>query len=381
MKITEVELTPVNTLRIEEHQNVFERSLFYIVRVKTDEGAVGVGEMSDLLHHEPPDIEYLRRRINRELKGKDPFDLNDIEAYIQRFHFKEVREGLDIAIYDLIGKALKMPLYRLLGGKVRDRVTIAFPIWRIYSEKEIPSKIEVINQMIKDGVSAIRVYVGGNFEADKKLLRSIRDSFGYDLTIRSLDASCIPTPKKAIKMIKKFQKYEFMYFESPCPPLDFQGMAEVRKAVDIPISHHVSSLDYAMKLIENRCVDIFNISITCGGFFLAKKLFTLAEAANIECVVGTTQELNIGTAAQAHLIASTPNIHYPCDPAGPLVYKDDVTKSRIEYRNGQMIVPEGIGLGVEIDENKLKKLTVKPEDLNKLMKEEKTAIVTPDKRF
>jgi len=80
MEVTEVELTPVSTLRIEKH--MYERSLFYIVRVKTDEKITGIREMSDLLHHELSDIEYLRRRMNRELKGKDAFNLDDVESII-----------------------------------------------------------------------------------------------------------------------------------------------------------------------------------------------------------------------------------------------------------------------------------------------------------
>jgi len=354
--ITRIEVFPIVTRRIIK-ERVYARSLFYITKIHTDEGIVGIGEASDILHHETPDVRFVEKRANRDLVGKDPTNIHEVERVIQGFSFGELCEGFDIALHDLLGKFYRVPIYKLLGGKVREKILIAFPLWAISRDEEIGRKIEEVAYMMENrGVKAIRIYVGANPEVDKRLLKALRDTFGYGLLIRSLDGSNRFTAKKAIRFIKEVERFEFMYFESPCQ--DLKGMAEVRRAVDSPISQHVGSPERALEMIENRSVDIFNISISGGGFYRAKKLFSIAEAAGIECVVGTTQELNIGTAAQAHLIASTPNIHYPCDPAGPLFYEKDVVKEGVRFKDGELYVPEGLGLGLEIDEGRLKELLI-----------------------
>lgn len=364
MQIRDVHVQPVRTRRVVAG-HVYASSLFYIIQVRADEGLTGIGEASDILHHEPPDVEYVAERARRDLLGKDAFNMNELQKAIRGYAFSEWRAGLDIALHDLLAKAFRLPLYTLLGGKVRDRVVIAFPIWTMAVEEEVPRKLAEISSMVERRIKAIRIYVGANAEADRKLLKEIRDRFGYGLLIRSLDTSNRFTPKKAIRYIRQVERYEFSYLESPCASIE--GMAEVRRAVDTPISQHVGSLEHALQMVRGRAVDIFNIAVVGGGFSYAKKLFTLAEAAGVECVVGTTQELNIGTAAQAHLIASTPNIDYPCDPAGPLFYEKDVVKAGVAFQEGEMLVPEGLGLGLEIDEEKLQELSIGPEEQKGLL--------------
>jgi len=364
VRIERIEFVPFATRRVIKG-HYYSSSLHYLVKMITDEEITGIGEASDILHILPPDLGYVTEKVNGQLKGVNPFNMNQVEAVILSVGIGPVCEGLDIALHDLLGKALKIPVFNLLGGKVRDNMLIAFPFWPIQSTSEVQKKIEELTDLVEKGIKTIRIYVGANVEADKNLLKSIRDKFGYEVLIRSLDISNRFSPKKAIRFIKEVEKYEFMYVESPCPTL--KGKAEVRRAVDTLISEHVGTPQNALAMIENRSVDIFNISVSSGGLMQAKKEFAIAEAGGIECVVGTTQEMTIGTAAQAHLIASTPNIHYPCDPAGPLFYEKDITKTRLEFKDGILTVPEGIGLGVEVDEEKLKEISIGSEGQKSLL--------------
>jgi L-alanine-DL-glutamate epimerase-like enolase superfamily enzyme len=364
LRIEHVEFIPFATRRMIKG-SYYGRSLFYLVKMRANDGITGIGEASDILHGLPPDIGYLTEWLNRRLSGLDPFNTNQVEAVIQSTGIGPLCEGLDTALHDLLGKALKVPVYALLGGKVRDSIPIAFPFWAIRGKQEVRRKIDELTYLVDRGIKTIRIYVGANIEADMNLLKDIRDKFEYDVLIRSLDLSNRFTPKRAIRFIKRAEKYEFMYAESPCK--DLKGMAEVRRAVDTPISQHVATLEHALAMIENRSVDIFNIGVAGGGLTQAKKQFVIAEAGGVECVVGTTQEMTIGTSAQAHLIASTPNVHYPCDPAGPLIYEKDITKTRLDLGGGILKVPEGIGLGIELDEERLKQIRVDPEDQKSLM--------------
>jgi muconate cycloisomerase len=103
-------------------------------------------------------------------------------------------------------------------------------------------------------------------------------------------------------------------------------------------------------------VDVFNVATYDLGIRGALSLFELAHGAGLQALHGTTQELSIGTAAAAHVCAAAPAVDLPCDPAGPQLYVEDVVKERVQYENSEMIVPDGPGLGVELDEDKLKEL-------------------------
>jgi muconate cycloisomerase len=144
-----------------------------------------------------------------------------------------------------------------------------------------------------------------------------------------------------------------MLVESPCRR-DPRLMAEVRRRSEAPISEHIGSLEFAMQLVEHEAVDIFNIAtVSLGGITGAKKLYALAEAAGIQTLIGTTQEASIGTSAQAHLGAAVPNLDFPADCMGPVLYQRDIVRQPVRYEGGCLIVPEGVGLGMAVDEAKL----------------------------
>ena len=106
-------------------------------------------------------------------------------------------------------------------------------------------------------------------------------------------------------------------------------------------------------------VDIFNTGPGYTGLTSAKKVFGLAEVFGIQALLGSTVELSIGTSARAHLASAIPNIDYPCYPSGPLVYQEQICKERVLYEAGHIVVPDGPGVGVEIDEDKLRAQTLK----------------------
>ena len=128
----------------------------------------------------------------------------------------------------------------------------------------------------------------------------------------------------------------------------------MKQAVDVPISEHSSEASVAVRLAQHEAVDIFNLGVGYSGMTACQKTFGLAELFGIKTLLGSTVELSItGTAARAHLAAAMPNLDFPCYPSGPLVYYEQVVKERVRYEEGHIIVPEGPGLGVELDEERL----------------------------
>jgi muconate cycloisomerase len=125
--------------------------------------------------------------------------------------------------------------------------------------------------------------------------------------------------------------------------------------VEVPIGEHMAeaSSGIAATMARSDALDVFNIGIGYEGITACRKIFALAELHGISTLLGSTVEMSIGTAAAAHLVAAVPNLDLPIYPAGPLVYREQVVKERVRYDEGHIIVPEGPGLGMELDEKLL----------------------------
>ena len=137
-----------------------------------------------------------------------------------------------------------------------------------------------------------------------------------------------------------------MLVESVALRGDLEGLREYRQRGRLPVSEHVHGTRHAWELLHRGCVDILNISpYVLGGLRATMRTAAMAEAAGMDVLIGTTQELNLGTAAVAHLGAVLPTLPYPADNAGPRLYVDDVVTGGVEYVDGDLCVPERPGLG------------------------------------
>lgn len=364
MKIERVQLFPVATPRVTGIANQH-------VIVKIEAGnAVGWGEMSDLSHVPMYqfDIGELERMLNELLRGKDGRNVAQIEDDLIRFFPDEghmysrsglVRQGIDLALHDLIAREAGVPVYHLLGGKLRDRMRVCYPIFRMRSVEEVPGNLQRVEDKLKDGFDLIRVYVGANRAADELFLGQFTDRFGGRVEIKSLDFSNLLDWRRSIMAIERYQELcDFMLVESAAPRLDIDGLTEFRRRCKRPISEHVLNIHHGWQLLSAGAVDILNVSpYLLGGLRASLRLVALAEAARISVLIGTTQELSLGTAAVAHLAAAARVLDYPGDNTGPQLYTADVVKAPVKYVNSHLIVPEGPGLGIDVDEVKLLEMT------------------------
>jgi len=354
MKITGVKLYPIKTRR--DMLDVVSRHV--IMRISTDEGIVGLGEISDVGHTEMmPDLEDFASNLTALLEGRDPFQIAAINMSLRGRYGGpiggETVAAVDFALHDIVGKALGTPVFNLLGGKVRDRIPVCYPIFTRRTEEDIYEDLTRVEFVYREGFNRIRIYVGDNLEADELFLKRLRERYGTEIQIKSLDFSHRLHWKEAVRAIKRFLPYEFELVESIAKRGDWAGMAEARKQVPVPVSEHVPDFATAAQIIEKGACDVFNISPVSFGLTNARKLYAVAKAFGMEVLIGTTQELSIATAAVAHLGASLEELDHPCDSVGPRLYVEDVVVSRVKYENGELLVPEGVGLGMELDEEKL----------------------------
>jgi len=371
--IKDVSLFPVTTPRVSG-----EPSQHVLLRLEGGNGAEGWGEMSDVSHLPAmmPDVRDLEGCLKSLLTGCDAMNVNAVEDLMlanfpgTRFYGKAclVRAAVSIAAHDLKARLLGVPVFDLLGGKRRDRLPICFPIFRLPSREDVADRRELVRMKFDEGFRAFRLYFGRNTDADEELLEAICGEYGTRIVITSLDGSGLFTVPAFLRAYRRLARFPFESVESPVDRADVEAIAEVRRSIDHPVSEHVRSPEYALRLIKARAVDIFNISITvAGGVSGMLKLFALAEAANIECLIGTTQELSVATAAQAHVGAVAPRLDYASDPVGPRLYAADVTREPVRYENGDLLVPEGPGLGVEVDKGKIRDIAAPLSSLNDVL--------------
>ena len=310
--------------------------------------------MSDLGHSPTkPDIDHLEYMLRKALIGADPSDPTVIDPIVDGYQ-PPLGAGVDIAIHDLRAKSLGIPIHDLYGGAYRDRYKICYPIFRQFDEAQIQPNIDRVGRMLDLGFDLFRFYVGGNVDIDDRILRGCRDAYGDRFSVKSLDFSRRLDWKSCVAAVERLQWVEPILVESPAP--DIPGKAKVRERIRFPVSEHVSNEAQAIEFAEGQAVDIFNIATCHQGIKRSRQIFAIVQATGIANLIGTTQELSIGTAAQAHLGASVPNLEYPGDAAGAQLYLDDVVKDRVQYENGYLLVPKGPGLGMELDERQLEKL-------------------------
>lgn len=365
MKISRVQLFPVATPRQTGIANQH-----VIVKIEAGDSHIGWGEMSDLSHVPMYqfDIGELERMLNELLRGRDGRNIAQIEDDLIRFFPDEghmysrsglVRQGIDLALHDLNARAEGVPVYHLLGGKLRDRMRVCYPIFRMRAVEEVSGNLERVEEKLAQGFDLIRVYVGANREADEAFLGQFTDRFAGRVQIKSLDFSNLLDWRRAIMALDRYQELcDFMLVESAAPRNDIEGLSQFRRRSKRPISEHVLHLHHGWQLLAAGAVDILNVSpYLLGGLRASLRLIALAEAARASVLIGTTQELSLGTAAVAHLAAAARVLDYPGDNTGPQLYTADVVKAPVVYERSHLIVPDGPGLGLEVDEAKLAQMT------------------------
>jgi len=363
MKITRIETIPVRVpirpeFLIRGSLGVHHESPFLLLKVHTDEGIVGLGEVSCTPVWSGEDSttasHVIRGFLEPAVAGEDPRDVERLTAKMRRAvaNHPFTKSGVEMALWDILGKSAGLPVYRLLGGAVRDRVRIKMSV----SGAE-PSRAAEIAAWAKGlGLTALKVKVGIEPEGDVARVKAVREAVGSAFPV-GVDANGGWTTRVAIQTIRRLTAECGIFFaEQPVAPLDMQWLADVRRNVAVPVMADEScyTLQDAMALARAGAADVLSVYVgKGGGIGPARKMAVVAEAAGLTCTVGSNLELGIASAAMTHLATASPGIgaeEFPCDILGPLAYEHDLLAQPLEFRDGAMKAPDRPGLGVELDE-------------------------------
>ncbi len=210
-----------------------------------------------------------------------------------------------LALHDLLGKALGVPVCNLIGGSGRRQVLAVIEV----APGAADGMARQCAEWVEQGVRGFKAKVGAIPEDDVERLAAIRVAVGPEIMLRA-DANQGYTPKEAIRLCRMCERRDLglELLEQPVPKWDLAGMAQVRAAVDVLIEADEAAYTPhdVVQIVRAQAADVINIKIAkAGGLYQSKKIAAVAEAAGLECVIGTAWGLGVKVAAKLHLAAAT----------------------------------------------------------------------------
>ncbi|MDD8020787.1 MAG: dipeptide epimerase [Acidobacteriota bacterium] len=328
-----------------------------LVKIITDSGLYGLGEscpFAPITGETQASNIAAARAIREILMGKDPLAIELLMEQIGNIVHANpgAVAAFDMALYDLLGKVANLPLYRLLGG------------YRSSFETDITSGLNTPEKMVasvKDGLARgyrqIKIKVGEDPDLDVRRVKMVREAIGPDIPLR-IDANQGWSVPQAISALKRMEPFNVQFVEQPVLASDISGLKAVRQQSPIPIMADESLFlpSDSTKLIREEACDYFNIKLMkAGGLLNSLKIAQVAAAANIQCMVGCMLESKLGLTAAAHLVASQKNIIF-ADLDGNSEHQVDPVIGGIKVEKGTIHLPDGPGLGCDVDPAFLKKM-------------------------
>lgn len=361
MKITRIQVFKADLplkrpFRIALGETRVARTLY--VRVHTDQELYGMGEanlFTSIVSETQATALAASRDLATLLLGKDPVDVESALTEMRKVmpYNPTTRSAFDMALYDLAGKAAGLPLYALLGGPCRAVVTD-----NTVGIDTVAAMVDHAVELKDRGFPAVKVKVGTTPEEDIEKIERIREAIGPDLPIR-IDANQGWSRAGAIKALKGMEELGIQYCEQPVPAWDYESLRDVHEQSGIPIMADESVFDEhdALKLVTMRACDYLNIKLAkSSGIHVALRINAVAEAAGVQCMVGCMTESRLGLTAGAHLVSARPNIVFADLDGADMLKEDPVTGGMTYGEKGQIHLPEGPGLGADVDPAFLEKL-------------------------
>lgn len=335
-----------------------------IVEIETADGIVGWGEC-----YGPSQVAraYIESQYAARIIGRDAFDVeviwedlyNRIKDYGNKGMAISALSGIDIALWDIIGKSCGKPIHKLIGGAYRTEVqSYATGLYFIDMDRLIEEAVEEAQGYVAEGFTAIKMKIGlGSPKLDLERVRAVREAVGGDVRLM-VDANHCFTVPAAIRLGRELEKLDVEWFEEPISPEDLDGYVEVTRALDMAVAGGENEFTRwgFRDIVARKAMDIVQPDVcAAGGISECRKIATLAAAHGVECVPHAWGSA-IGLAATLHFIAALPDQPPSFRPMPPLLefeqcenpFRDLLTEEPIVQRRGVVQIPTGAGLGIEV---------------------------------
>ncbi len=346
-----------------------------LVRVTVDDKITGLGEIGESAYLPRAIEQMIELRFKPMLLGEDPFDVEKLwqKMYVQSAHYGRrgvvptIISGIDIALYDIMGKVLSRPVYDLIGGRYRKRFKAYASGGMLKTADELAAEAA---KYVEQGYFGFKVRIGREDpEADIQMIRALRKKIGPGPALLVDAGQCYTnfpwTYDTAFRVCKKLEECDLYWLEEPLHPDDIEGYERLTANTSIPIAAGENEfVRYGFKeLITRRAVDIIQPDVTrSGGISECKRIAAIASAHHMRCaphIFGS----GVGFMANMHFLASTPLafILEHDQTLNPL--RDEMLIQQPVYKDGYVELIEGLpGLGVELREETIQKYAYRDDD-------------------
>ncbi len=370
MKITAIETLPVSVAvdrrvgQPKDTKGFRFTSHVIVVFIRTDTGLEGIGEINGSAdwsgETQVGEQAVVEKTFAPRLIGEDPRRIRHCMDKLKSvFANSFAKAGIEIALFDILGKSLNAPLHQLLGGAVRSSdLPLRFPIMPVGPQESAAAA----TRMVAEGFRTIKLKVGQDpLDFDLERVRLVREAIGPQVRI-TVDANGGWSVNDSIRAAPFLEELGVAFIEQPVHRLDLDGLARVRQHSRLPImaDEAIFTPQDAVNCIRKEAADIISV---CpgkhGGLLNTQAIISMCEAAGVQCAIGSNLEWDIASAAMAHLTVAAPNIaveRYAADIIGPLFHVQHALKEPWDVNNGQIAVPQGPGLGIDLDRDRLAEL-------------------------
>ena len=346
-----------------------------IVEIKTNKGIVGWGE-AFCQGLEPPEISaaVIENALKPILVEQSPLDIEVLWHNMYNVTRDFGRKGsvisaisaIDIALWDIAGKYYNQPIHQLLGGAFRKKIKpYATGFYRLKGKGEANRLAEEALSHFENGFDHMKVKLGFGIDDDLKCMETIRNALKNKNVTLMIDTNHAYGRSEALILGRNLEDFRLRWYEEPVVPEDIKGYAELRSKLDIPVAggENEHTLYGFRSLFENNAIDIAQPDIgSCGGITGAKHIINLAHSYGVEVnphVWGSA----IAQAASIQVIASIPVTHFSVFAREPILeydqsshpFRRELLSTPFELENGLLNIPNGKGLGIEVNLETIKK--------------------------
>jgi L-alanine-DL-glutamate epimerase-like enolase superfamily enzyme len=337
-----------------------------VVRIHTDEGIVGVGETQAWRRQGSAEtlvnlVRTIQDHFEPILLGRSPFDISGTLHALNEsmYHTLYAQAAVGDALYDIVGRALGVPVHTLLGGECRSRVRIGAILSMKPSVEELIASAEAAYEQ---GFRHFGLKIGVDPGLDVKNVAALRAHFGDRVVLR-VDANGALSYDAAAALLRKIEPYDIDAAEQPVAIWDLEGLAALSRATTIPIMADESvSTEYSLiEIIRRRAATGIQTKIAKnGGIYRVIRLWHLAAAAGMRIFPGNHPSTSVATAAVAHMCGAWPGplMEGPFAVGRCGTLATDIVTNPIEPEDGEVVVPVAPGLGVELDMDRIAALRV-----------------------
>ncbi len=367
MQITRIEAIPIRIPLKPERRMIsalgkHDVSDFVLVVVHTDDGLVGLGEATVTPRWSGETAFGVKALIENVftpvLLGCNPTDVAEIDARVDAVAVDNwfAKAAIEMACWDIAGRAANQPVYELLGGAcrgltIRNRFSLG-----AYAPDVIQARAK---ERVAAGFDTLKVKVGTDPAADVARVRAVREAVGPNIKL-TIDANGGWNEAAALDCLVKLADCNLTLVEQPLPRGNYAGLKRLKHATGQKMLADESCFDWveAQELIEQGCCDALSLYPgKQGGIRKAREIAAFAAEHHIPCTIGSNLEWDIGAAAMLHFIVATPNMQVDLNPGdclGPFYHEFSLAKNPLFIDGPFTTLNSGPGLGIELDWDRVK---------------------------